>query len=79
FSTEDCTLAVSHLHLYADSIGLGVCWAGYLYKAINDYPPLFEALGLPSDHLAFGATLIGYPKVRDHRIPPRNPVRVNWR
>ena len=79
FSTEDCTLALSLLDLYASSTGLGACWAGYFYKAINVYPPLFEALGLPSDHLAFGAVMIGYPKFRYQSIPPRNPVRVTWK
>ena len=78
FSTEDCTLALSLLDLYATSIGLGACWAGYFYKAVNAYPPLFEALGLPSAHLAFGAMMLGYPKFSYQRIPPRNPIRVNW-
>jgi len=79
FATEDCTLALSLLDLYATSIGLGACWAGYFYKAVNAYPPLFEALGLPSDHLAFGAIMVGYPKFRYQRIPPRNPPRVTWK
>ena len=79
FSTEDCTLAISLLDLYATSIGLGACWAGYFYRAINAYPPLFEALGLPSDHLAFGAIMVGYPKFSYQRIPPRNPIRVTWK
>jgi len=79
FSTEDCTLSLSLLDLYATSIGLGACWAGYFYKAVNVYPPLFEALELPSDHLAFGAIMVGYPKFRYQRIPPRNPPRVTWK
>jgi len=78
FSTEDCTLAISLLDLYATSLGLGACWGGYFYKAVNAYPPLFQALGLPSDHLAFGAIMVGYPKFRYQRIPPRNPPRVTW-
>ena len=79
FSTEDCTLAISLLDLYATSVGLGACWGGYFYKAVNVYPPLFEALGLPSDHLAFGAIMVGYPKFRYQHIPPRNPIRVTWK
>ncbi|MFH1950765.1 MAG: nitroreductase family protein [Pseudomonadota bacterium] len=79
FGAEDCTLAISHLDLYATSIGLGACWAGYFYKAVNAYPPLFEALGLPSDHLAFGAIMLGYPKFKYSLIPRRNPLRVTWK
>ena len=79
FSTEDCTLAISLLDLYATSLGLGACWAGYFYKAVNAYPPLFETLGLPSDHLAFGAIMVGYPRFKYQHIPPRNPMRVTWK
>ena len=52
FGAEDCALALGLLDLYAASMGLGACWGGYFFKVINAYPPLFEALGLPSDHLA---------------------------
>ncbi len=79
FGAEDCALALGLLDLYATSIGLGACWGGYFYKAINAHPPLFEALGLPSGHLAFGAIMVGYPKYRYQRIPIRNRPRVSWR
>ena len=79
FSTEDCTLAMSHLNLYAASMGLGACWAGYFFKAVNAYPPLFGALGLPSDHLAYGAVMIGYPRFRYRLIPRRRPPRITWK
>jgi nitroreductase/NAD-dependent dihydropyrimidine dehydrogenase PreA subunit len=79
FGAEDCTLALSLLDLYAKSLGLGACWGGYFYKAVNAYPPLCEALGLPSDHLAFGAMMVGYPKFKYQRIPIRNRPRVTWK
>jgi nitroreductase/NAD-dependent dihydropyrimidine dehydrogenase PreA subunit len=79
FGAEDCSLALSLLDLYGTSIGLGTCWAGYFYHAINSYPTLFEALGLPRDHRAFGAMMVGYPKFIYPRIPVRNRPRVTWR
>jgi nitroreductase/NAD-dependent dihydropyrimidine dehydrogenase PreA subunit len=79
FGAEDCALALEYLELFAPTLGLGTCWAGYLYSAINSYPPLFQALGLPPDHRAFGAMMIGYPKFKYHRLPRRNPLRVAWR
>jgi nitroreductase/NAD-dependent dihydropyrimidine dehydrogenase PreA subunit len=79
FGAEDCALALSLLDLYATSLGLGACWGGYFYKAVNAYPPLFEALGLPSDHLAFGAMMVGYPKFKYQRIPIRKRPRVTWK
>ena len=79
FATEDCTLAICLLDLYATSIGLGACWGGYFCKAVNAHPPLFEALDIPQDHLAFGAIMVGYPKFRYPRIPVRNRPRVTWK
>ncbi len=79
FGAEDCTLAISFLDLYATSLGLGTCWGGYFYSAINAHRPLFEDLGLPNDHKAFGAIMIGYPKFKYRRIPVRNRPRVVWK
>jgi nitroreductase/NAD-dependent dihydropyrimidine dehydrogenase PreA subunit len=79
FGPEDTALALSLLDLYAASLGLGACWAGYVYKTANAYPPLFEALGLPVDHLAFGAMMIGYPQFKYRRIPMRKRPRVTWK
>jgi nitroreductase/ferredoxin len=79
YGPEDTALALSLLDLYATSLGLGACWAGYVYKTTNVYPTLFEALGLPVDHLAFGAMMIGYPKFSYRRIPIRNKPRVTWK
>lgn len=79
FGAEDCALALGLMDLYATSLGLGACWAGYLYRAANAHPPLFEALGLPDGHRAFGALMVGHPRFRYPRIPVRNRPRVSWR
>ena len=79
FGAEDCALALDYLELFAPTLGLGTCWGGYLYTAINQYPPLFETLGLPADHHVYGAMMVGYPKFKYQRLPRRNPPRVTWR
>ena len=78
FGAEDTALALSYLELYAQVLGLGTCWAGYFYMAVNAYPLLFEALKLPAKHKAFGAVMVGYPKFRYHRLAPRKPPKVDW-
>ena len=79
FGAEDGALAISLLDLYATSLGLGCCWGGYFYNAVNNHGPLFEALGLPDHHRAYGAVMVGYPKFKYRRIPVRNSTRVNWK
>jgi nitroreductase/ferredoxin len=78
FGAEDTALALSYVELFAPILGLGACWAGYLYTAANAHPPLFKALGLPRGHRAFGAIMLGYPQYRYHRMPLRRPPRVSW-
>lgn len=79
FGVEDCTLALDYLELYAPALGLGTCWAGYLYTAVNQYEPLSEALALPSHHRAYGAMMVGYPKYTYERFPPRRSPKVTWK
>ncbi len=79
FGSEDCANALTYLDLYAHHLGLGTCWGGYFYTAANNYPPLFEALGLPANHRVCGAMMVGYPVWTYHRCPPRKLLRVRWK
>ena len=78
FGAEDTALALSYLELFAPTLGLGSCWGGYFYSAVNAHPPLFEVLGLPAGHKAFGAVMVGYPKLRYQRLPLRREPKVKW-
>ena len=79
FGAEDCTLALDYLELFATATGLGTCWGGYFYAAVNQHPPLFEALGLPAEHKAYGAMMVGYPKFTYPRVPKRNLPKISWK
>ena len=74
-----CTIALTYLELGATAMGLGACWAGYFNAAATTFPPMKQALGLPHDHQAFGAMMVGYPKYRYQRIPTRKEPQVIWR
>lgn len=78
FGAEDGALALSYLELYAPVLGLGTCWGGYFYSAVNGHPPLFKALGLPQGHRAFGAMMVGYPRFQYKRLPVRNMPKAVW-
>lgn len=45
---------------------------------VKAYPPLSEALGLPSGHHAFGAVMVGYPRFKYPRMPARNVPKIDW-
>jgi len=75
---EDCSLAAAYLELAAHAHGLGACWAGFLMEAAEGYHPIREMLGLPEGHGIYAALMLGYPRFRFGRIPPRRDVEITW-
>lgn len=73
-----CTIALSYLELAATGLGLGTCWAGYFNAAANAFAPLRQTLQLPEGHQCLGAMMVGYPRLRYHRMPTRNPAEITW-
>ena len=74
----DLTLALGYLDLAAPTLGLGTCWAGLLQSALLSSPPLKEALGIPLDHPYHYGMMLGYPKVKYHRLPERKQPKITW-
>ena len=74
-----CTLALAYLELAASSLGLGACWAGYTSIAVNHWPDLQEALGLPKGNIFMGGMMVGHPSYRYHRLPLRKEPPITWR
>jgi len=79
FGVEDTALALSYMELYAPVLGLGATWSGYFYTAYNQYPPLARAVPVPEGRKVVGAMMVGRPKFKYHRLPKRNPPKVEWR
>jgi nitroreductase len=71
-------LALEYVELYATTLGLGTCWAGYVQTCAVHYPPFVERLGISADEHIAGAMMVGYPIYRYHRLPDRNPLEVKW-
>jgi nitroreductase/NAD-dependent dihydropyrimidine dehydrogenase PreA subunit len=71
-------LALEYVELYATSLGLGTCWAGYVQVCAQQYGPLAEYLQVPSDLMITGAMMVGYPKYVYHHLPERDPLEVTW-
>lgn len=74
----DATIALAYLDLAAPSFGLGSCWAGFFMIAASSWPKLKEALNIPPGHVQCGAMMVGTPKYRYHRLPPRNEPEITW-
>jgi len=72
--------AFTYVELYAASLGLGTCWAGYLeaYLNTNDAASR-KLLGIPEDRVVCAAMLYGLPKYPYHKLVTRNPAEIHWR
>jgi nitroreductase/NAD-dependent dihydropyrimidine dehydrogenase PreA subunit len=75
----DLSLALSYLELFAQTSGVGTCWAGLLQDALCSWEPLKTAVGLPVNHVHHYPMMLGYPKVKYLRLPERNAPKINWK
>jgi nitroreductase/NAD-dependent dihydropyrimidine dehydrogenase PreA subunit len=72
----DCAIALGYFDLAAKIAGLGCCWAGFFYMAAGSHPAMVAAVGLPEGFTPYGALMVGYPKYKYQRIPPRKQARI---
>lgn len=76
---DNARFALTYLELFAPSIGLGSCWAGFFeMAAFSGHAPLLSLLGIPEGKAVAGALMIGTPKYRYWRLTDRNPLEVTW-
>ena len=74
----DAGIAFTHAMLAGHSLGLGTCWIGYAQEALRRFKKLSGFLNIPNNMKVNGVLIIGYPDIRYYRVPPRNPLEINW-
>jgi nitroreductase len=72
----DCVIAITTIELAAHALGAGACWAGFFTRAAAKYAPLIEALALSEGHKVRAALMLGTPRYRYLRVPPRHEPRL---
>ncbi len=79
-SRDNGRYALTYVELYAPSLGLGSCWAGFFEMALfAKHQPLIEVLDIPEGKAIAGALMLGVPKHRYQRLVDRNPLDVTIR
>jgi len=71
-------LALEYAELYATTLGLGTCWAGFAHMCAQGSTTLQNFLRIREDREITGMMMVGYPKHHYHRLPERNPASVSW-
>ncbi|HEY9125279.1 MAG TPA: nitroreductase family protein [Bacteroidales bacterium] len=75
---KDAVIATTQMDLYLPSLGVGTCWAGFIYMALQQSDELKKIVGLDENSAVHAALLIGYPKYNYHKIPHRKAADVKW-
>lgn len=74
---NNCCFVWSYAELFAPALGLGTCIAGYTQtSAFRGNEELIELFDLPEGMRVAGALMVGYPKIKYKRLPPRQPLNV---
>lgn len=80
YTTKNAQFALTYIELFAPSLNLGTCWAGYLENYLRaDQKELHDLLDIPENRVVSGALLYGYPKYQYHRVTERNELDIIFR
>lgn len=75
----DGALAVAHIVLLAETLGIGTCINGIFPKIASTDPVFSSFLSIPAGYGIVTSIAIGYPNVEYMRIPVRKPADVLWK
>ncbi|MDR0843271.1 MAG: nitroreductase family protein [Acidobacteriota bacterium] len=74
----DLTLALSYMDVFAQTLGLGTCWAGIVAGALANSAELRAAIGIPEGYTHYYPLMLGYPAVQYYRTPERNAPKIRF-
>jgi nitroreductase len=75
---DDCCIALYHMVLMAERIGLGSCLLGTAEVAFAKTPSLNDCIELPRGRTVSAAACFGYPRIKFRRLAERTPLDVTW-
>jgi nitroreductase/NAD-dependent dihydropyrimidine dehydrogenase PreA subunit len=73
----DANIWATYTSIYANTLGLGTCFNGFIVKAMGKKSKLNPTFKVPENHRVYAALLVGYPKVKYRNEASRqSPVVV---
>lgn len=61
----------------AETLGLGSCWIGIAQEAMMRVKKIRKICGIPKGFLPWSVFVVGYPKIKYSRLPPRDELNVS--
>ncbi len=63
-SEADANIWATYTSIYANTMGLGTCFNGFIAKAMGKNSKQNKEFGIPKNHRVYASLLVGYPKVK---------------
>jgi hypothetical protein len=60
----DAYIWATYTSIYANTLGLGTCFNGFITNAMDRSKSMRKEFGIPDGHRVHAALLIGHPKVK---------------
>lgn len=60
---EDAFIWATYTSIYANTLGLGTCFIGFIIQAMKRDKKMKDKFGIPANHTVHSALIMGYPKV----------------
>ncbi len=76
-ASADAYIWSTYTSLYANSLGLGTCFNGFIVTAMERSKPMRKDFNIPSNHQVYASLLIGHPKVKYVNEPGRAAPHLN--
>jgi len=60
----DAYIWATYSSIYANTLGLGTCFNGFITNAMDRSKAMRKEFGIPAGHMVYAALLLGHPKVK---------------
>lgn len=80
YTLTNAKYALMYIELFAPSLELGTCWAGFFERYTStDSDELRTLLNIPNSLVIAGTLLCGIPEYKYKRVPDRDKLNIEWR
>ena len=74
----DANIWATYTSIYANTLGLGACFNGFIAKAMRKNSKQNVQIGIPKNHQVYASLLVGYPKVKYQNECSRKSPEVDF-
>ena len=72
----DANIWATYTSIYANTMGLGTCFNGFIVKAMGKNSKQNSKFDIPANHQVYASLLVGYPKVKYKNEASRKSAEV---